>query len=62
MIPALRQETILNILSNNEIVNIDYLMEKLNISISTLRRDLTKLEQENAIICTVAELNYAQNQ
>lgn len=50
MIPALRQETILNILSNNEIVNIDYLMEKLNISISTLRRDLTKLEQENAII------------
>ncbi len=50
MIPAVRQKTILNILSNNEIVNIDYLMEKLNISISTLRRDLTKLEQENAII------------
>ena len=50
MIPAVRQETILNILSNNEIVTIDYLMEKLKISISTLRRDLTKLEQEHAII------------
>lgn len=50
MIPAVRQETILNILSTNEIVSIDYLMDELKISISTLRRDLNKLEQENAII------------
>lgn len=50
MIPAVRQETILNILSSNEIVSIAYLMDELKISISTLRRDLNKLEQENAII------------
>lgn len=50
MIPAVRQEKILDILSSNEIVSTDRLMEELNVSVSTLRRDLTKLEQEAKII------------
>lgn len=50
MIPAVRQEKILDILSSNEIVSIDHLMEELKVSISTLRRDLTKLEQEAKIV------------
>ncbi len=50
MIPALRQEKILDILSFNEIVSADTLMSTLNISISTLRRDLSKLEKKNKIV------------
>ncbi len=49
MIPAVRQERILEILSKNEIKSTESLMEELGISISTLRRDLTKLEQEHKI-------------
>lgn len=50
MIPAVRQEKILAILSSNEIVSIDHIIEELEVSVSTLRRDLTKLEQENKIV------------
>ncbi len=50
MIPAVRQEKILQILSENDIVTIDTLMEKLYISLSTLRRDLTKLNNEGKIL------------
>lgn len=46
MIPAMRQEKILNILSNDEIVSVEDLMDVLNISISTIRRDLSKLEKK----------------
>lgn len=49
MIPAVRQEKILEILSDNEIISTDSLMKDLDISVSTLRRDLMKLEQEKKI-------------
>lgn len=49
MIPAVRQEKILEILSSNEIVSTDSIMKSLGISVSTLRRDLVKLENEKKI-------------
>lgn len=49
MIPALRQEKILELLSTNEIASTDSLMKHLGISVSTLRRDLLKLESEGKI-------------
>ena len=49
MIPAVRQEKILEILSNNEIASTDALMKVLDVSVSTLRRDLMKLEGEKKI-------------
>lgn len=49
MIPAVRQEKILELLSSNEIVSTDFIMKELDISFSTLRRDLTKLEFEKKI-------------
>lgn len=49
MIPAVRQEKILELLSNNDIVSTDSLMKVLDVSVSTLRRDLVKLEEEKKI-------------
>ncbi len=49
MIPAVRQEKILDMLSSNEIVSTDAIMKGLSISVSTLRRDLMKLEGEKKI-------------
>ncbi|MBS6203012.1 MAG: DeoR/GlpR family DNA-binding transcription regulator [Eisenbergiella sp.] len=49
MIPAVRQEKILELLSSNDIVSTDSLMQELNVSVSTLRRDLVKLEEEKKI-------------
>lgn len=49
MIPAIRQEKILDMLSGNEIIATDDIMKGLDISVSTLRRDLMKLESENKV-------------
>lgn len=49
MIPAIRQEKIMDMLSDQEIVSTEELMQSLDISVSTLRRDLMKLEQEHKI-------------
>ena len=49
MIPAIRQEKILEMLSNNEIMSKEDIMNSLNISVSTLRRDLVKLAREDKI-------------
>ena len=49
MIPAIRQEKILDMLSGNEIIATDDIMKDLDISVSTLRRDLMKLESENKV-------------
>lgn len=49
MIPAVRQEKVLELLSSNEIISTDYIMKELDISFSTLRRDLAKLETEKKI-------------
>ena len=40
MIPAVRQEKILELLSSNDIVSTDSLMKVLDVSVSTLPRDL----------------------
>lgn len=51
MVPYLRQKKILDIIYKNEVVSIEFLQNNLkDVSISTLRRDLKKLEQENKII------------
>ena len=49
MIPAIRQEKILDMLSGNEIIATDDIMKGLDISVSTLRRDLMKLESQNKV-------------
>ncbi len=49
MIPAIRQEKILEMLSDNEIMSTEEIMQSLDISVSTLRRDLMKLEQDKKI-------------
>lgn len=49
MIPAVRQEKILDLLSSNEILSTELIMDKLDVSASTLRRDLIKLEQSKKI-------------
>ena len=54
MIPAVRQEKILELLSNNDIVSTDSLMQALDVSVSTLRRDLVKLEEKKLPFCTEA--------
>lgn len=49
MIPAVRQEKIMEILSSNEIISTESIMKDLGVSVSTLRRDLMKLEGEKKI-------------
>ena len=45
MIPAIRQQTILDLLQNQDILYLEDLLNELNISVSTLRRDLRELER-----------------
>lgn len=49
MIPAVRQQTIINLLAENEILYMDFLADYLVISLSTLRRDLRELEKYGKI-------------
>ncbi|HBI72671.1 MAG TPA: DeoR/GlpR transcriptional regulator [Lachnospiraceae bacterium] len=49
MIPAIRQQTIVNLLSENEIMYMDDLIKQLDVSSSTLRRDLRELEKSGKI-------------
>lgn len=50
MIPEVRREQILQMLSSDSITTTDEIQTKLNISVSTLRRDLIKLQEDNRII------------
>lgn len=50
MIPAIRQQTIIDLLSENDTIYMDYLSEFLHISLSTLRRDLRELESYGKVI------------
>ena len=50
MIPAIRQQTIFNILTEKEVVYMDDLVKHLDVSFSTLRRDLRELEKSGKII------------
>jgi DeoR family fructose operon transcriptional repressor len=50
MIPAIRQQAIVDLLTKNDIVYMDYLSDYLETSLSTLRRDLRELEQLGKVI------------
>ena len=51
MIPYLRKEKIMTLLHEHDVITIDHIKEHLpEISISTLRRDLKKLEEESLVI------------
>jgi DeoR/GlpR family transcriptional regulator of sugar metabolism len=52
MIPAARKQEILNMVTNQEFISAGDLAENLNISLSTVRRDLIELEEEGLIIRT----------
>jgi DeoR family transcriptional regulator, fructose operon transcriptional repressor len=45
MIPAIRQQTIINLLTEKDIIYMDELVKHLDTSFSTLRRDLRELEK-----------------
>ncbi|MDU8924883.1 DeoR/GlpR family DNA-binding transcription regulator [Pasteurellaceae bacterium LIM206] len=50
MIPAERQQALLNLISHKNIVSINTLVETLGVSHMTIRRDIQKLEQEGKVI------------
>ena len=50
MIPAERQKRILNIVSEQNIVSINTLMEMLGVSHMTIRRDIQKLEEKGEVV------------
>lgn len=49
MIPAERQKTILSLLSQQEVISINELVAKLNVSHMTVRRDIARLEKEGKV-------------
>lgn len=49
MIPAIRQQTIINLLTEKDVVYMDDLVKHLDVSFSTLRRDLRELESTGKI-------------
>ncbi|WP_273383346.1 DeoR/GlpR family DNA-binding transcription regulator [Actinobacillus porcinus] len=50
MIPAERQQALLNLIHQQGIVSINTLVEKLGVSHMTVRRDIQKLEEEGKVI------------
>lgn len=50
MIPVMRQQKILSLLQSGDIIYTDSLLEQMDISLSTLRRDLKELEKEQKIV------------
>lgn len=50
MIPAERQRTILSLLSHQEVISISELVEHLEVSHMTIRRDIVKLETSGKVI------------
>ncbi|MCZ4311302.1 DeoR/GlpR family DNA-binding transcription regulator [Vibrio atlanticus] len=50
MIPAERQKNILSLLSKHEVISINDLAERLQVSHMTIRRDITKLEDIEKVI------------
>lgn len=50
MIPAIRQEKIMEILEERDLILMDDLAEELNISKSTVRRDILKLEKDGDVV------------
>ncbi|SDH41065.1 transcriptional regulator, DeoR family [Vibrio xiamenensis] len=50
MIPAERQKTILSLLSSQKVISINELVEHLDVSHMTIRRDIVKLEQQGKVL------------
>lgn len=50
MIPAERHKTILLLLSQQEVISINELVEQLDVSHMTIRRDIAKLEQQGKVL------------
>ena len=50
MIPAERLKTILSLLSEHEVISINELAERLDVSHMTIRRDIVKLEEKEKVI------------
>ncbi|MGR5177766.1 DeoR family transcriptional regulator [Vibrio parahaemolyticus] len=60
MIPAERQRTILSLLSHQEVISISELVEHLNVSHMTIRRDIMKLESSGKVISVSGGVQLAQ--
>lgn len=50
MIPAERHKTILSLLSQQEVISINELVEQLDVSHMTIRRDIAKLEKQGKVL------------
>lgn len=50
MIPAERHKTILSLLSEHEVISINELSDRLDVSHMTIRRDIAKLEEQEKVI------------
>lgn len=50
MIPAERQKKILNLIQHQNVISINALVDQLNVSHMTIRRDIQKLEDEGKVI------------
>ncbi|WP_343208779.1 DeoR/GlpR family DNA-binding transcription regulator [Anaerolentibacter hominis] len=50
MIPYVRREQILSLIDNREVVYMEELAEKLNVSVSTVRRDLLLMAEEGQVV------------
>ena len=50
MIPAERRQRILSLLRESEVISINALVEDLDVSHMTIRRDLQKMEEEGLVI------------
>lgn len=62
MIPAERQKIILEKLRQQEVVSINELMEELNVSHMTIRRDIAKLEKQNQVITVAGGVQLLDNE
>ncbi|MCC4859128.1 DeoR/GlpR family DNA-binding transcription regulator [Vibrio splendidus] len=60
MIPAERQRTILSLLSHQEVISISELVEQLEVSHMTIRRDIVKLEASGKVVSVSGGVQLAQ--
>lgn len=60
MIPAERQRTILSLLSHQEVISISELVEQLDVSHMTIRRDIVKLEASGKVVSVSGGVQLAQ--
>ena len=61
MLPEERKEKILNELARSGFISVNELTSRLNISISTVRRDLIELEEEGVVLRTPGGARYAEH-